>query len=98
GVDEIKAEKAKKIVLAREMKVKLNKQAHIGNMLRRLKLTQSNSYVFACEAGDNCFLGATPERLVHVKGSELFSACIAGTAPRGETESADKKLADDLLH
>ena len=98
AVDEIKQDCAKKIVLARETKVKLNKEADIGNMLRRLISTQPNSYVFAFEAGDDCFVGATPERLVQMEGNAFLSACIAGTAPRGETEAADRALAADLLH
>lgn len=98
AVDEIKAHKAKKIVLARDIKIKLNKKAHVGNMLRRLRHTQPNSYVFAYEAVDDCFIGATPERLVHVEGDNVLSTCLAGTAPRGQTEKADKALADDLLH
>ena len=98
AVDAIKRGEAKKIVLAREMRVQLNQRANIAWMLHRLMETQPNSYVFAFEKeDDNCFIGATPERLVQVEGDELLSTCLAGTAPRGKTEAEDKQIAQDLL-
>ena len=97
AVNEIKQEKAQKIVLAREIRIKLNKTAHLSGMLKRLMETQPNSYVFAFEQADDCFLGATPERLVQVENDRLLSTCLAGTAPRGETDEADEQLANDLL-
>lgn len=98
AVNEIKQQRAKKIVLAREMRITLNQDAHIASMLRKLRRTQANSYIFAFEHGDNCFLGATPERLVRVEGEKLLSTCLAGTAPRGETKEQDEQIANDLLH
>src|SRR5699024_6701004 len=58
---------------------------------------QPNSYIFAFEHGEDCFIGATPERLVRVEGAKLLSTCLAGTAPRGNTKEADEKIAKDLL-
>lgn len=97
AVDEIKQNRAKKIVLAREMRLKLNKDANIAGMLKKLINTQPNSYIFAFEQGDNCFLGATPERLVQVQGDKLLSTCLAGTAPRGKTKEEDATIARSLL-
>ncbi len=97
AVKEIKENRAKKIVLAREMRLTLNKQANITEMLRNLLDTQPNSYIFAFERGEDCFIGATPERLVQVEGNKLLSTCLAGTAPRGVTPEADKKIATELL-
>lgn len=97
AVDEIKKNRAKKIVLAREMRIVLNRQANITDMLRKLIRTQPNSYIFAFEQGDNCFIGATPERLVQVDGEKLLSTCLAGTAPRGETKESDEQIARNEL-
>src|SRR5699024_3113334 len=72
AVDQIKQDQAKKIVLAREVRVTLNKKANISNMLRKLIETQSNSYVFAFEQEDQCFIGASPERLVLIEGDQLL--------------------------
>lgn len=96
AVDAIKNDEAKKIVLAREMRLKLNQHANIAWMIQQLIDTQPNSYVFAFEQGDNCFIGATPERLVQVEKEALLSTCLAGTSPRGRTEAEDKQLANDL--
>lgn len=97
AIDEIKSERAKKIVIAREMRLKLNKQAEISVMLKRLLKMQPTSYVFAFEKGEDCFIGATPERLVKIEGSELLSTCLAGTAPRGKTSLEDEKIRKEFL-
>src|SRR5699024_10735721 len=96
--DAIIAEKAKKIVLAREMRLTFEETIIVGDVLEKLIETQPNSYIFAIEKGSDCFVGATPERLVKVTGNELLSTCLAGTTPRGQTEKEDEILATDLLN
>ncbi len=96
--DTIIAEKAKKIVLAREMRLTFDDQIIVGDVLEKLIETQPNSYIFAIEKGSDCFVGATPERLVKVTGNELLSTCLAGTSPRGATAKEDEILATDLLN
>lgn len=98
AVAEINAGRAQKIVLARELRIKLNQQANIGRLLEKLTETQPNSYIFAYEQGDDCFIGATPERLVQVEKEALLSTCLAGTAPRGKTAEEDERLAKALLN
>lgn len=97
AVAEINAGRAQKIVLARELRLKLNRPANIGRLLAKLTETQPNSYIFAYEQGEDCFIGATPERLVQVEKEALLSTCLAGTAPRGKTAEEDKLLAEHLL-
>lgn len=97
AIDEIQNDRVNKIVLARELRLKLNQPAHIGNVLTRLLDEQPNSYIFAFEREDHCFIGATPERLVRVEGKELFSTCLAGTAPRGKTPKEDEDIRKALL-
>src|SRR5699024_354569 len=70
--DAISAEKAKKIVLAREMRLSFEDELIVGDVLEKLIETQPNSYIFAIEKGSDCFVGATPERLVKVTGNELL--------------------------
>jgi len=97
AVEAIKEQKVKKIVLAREMQLTLDKRANIAHLIQKLLIMQINSYVFAFEHNGQCFLGATPERLIQVHGNVLLSACIAGTAPRGETVAEDEQIGQDLL-
>lgn len=93
----INEKKAKKIVLAREMRLIFDQQVEIEVMLRKLLNTQSNSYIFAFEHAGDCFIGATPERLVKINGQHLLSTCLAGTAPRGKTEIEDQQIGKSLL-
>ena len=95
---EIQAKQAQKIVLARELRIKLSKQANISQVLQELLDKQPNSYIFAFEKESDCFVGATPERLVKVEQNQLLSTCLAGTAPRGETIEEDKKIGQSLLN
>lgn len=89
---------AKKIVLAREMRLKLDRSIETETVIQKLLKTQANSYVFAFEKGEDCFVGATPERLVKLNNKRLLSTCLAGTAPRGETEKEDLQIAEQLFH
>ncbi|MBP1969553.1 menaquinone-specific isochorismate synthase [Virgibacillus natechei] len=93
----IRTNKAEKIVLAREMRLKFNKEANIASILQKLIDKHANSYIFAFEKGEDCFVGATPERLVKLNGEQLLSTCLAGTAPRGKTKEEDLKISQDLL-
>lgn len=94
---QIKTSNIEKIVLSREIRVKLNQQAEIATVLHDLLVTQTNSYVFAFERGEDCFVGATPERLIKIENEQFFSTCLAGTAPRGRTTEEDKALANQLF-
>lgn len=97
AVDSIRNDEAQKIVLARELRLKLTDRAKVGILIERLMETQRQSYIFAYEQGEDCFIGATPERLVQVQGNQLLSTCLAGTAPRGEDDAADARIAKELL-
>ncbi|WP_164668288.1 isochorismate synthase [Virgibacillus doumboii] len=98
ATEEIKQNEADKIVLAREMRLKFTDDATVSTILNKLISTQANSYVFAFERDGDCFVGASPERLVKLKNKQLLSTCLAGTAPRGVSIEEDKQIADTLLH
>src|SRR5699024_4199386 len=97
AVDTIRADEAQKIVLARELRLKLNNRIHIGTFVEKVMKTQQQSYLFAYEQGDDCFVGASPERLVQIEGDALLSTCLAGTAPRGKNEAEDIEIANAEL-
>lgn len=87
-----------KVVLARELRLTFSEKIGITKALKDLMESQPTSYIFAYEKDQNCFIGATPERLVKVEHNELLSTCLAGTAPRGKTENEDSELGYQLLH
>lgn len=97
ATDMIKAGMAQKIVLAREVRLKLSAKVDIGGVLKHLMEGQPNSYVFAISHGTDCFVGATPERLVKLEAGKLLSTCLAGTAPRGENKAQDEAIGSALL-
>lgn len=86
----------RKIVLAREIRVR-GVQASAALLLRRLRADYPSCTIFAVARGDRCFLGATPERLVRVRGGQVSTTAVAGSAPRGLTEGDDRRLGEMLL-
>lgn len=87
----------KKVVLARELRLIFNKPIQTENVLFRLLEEQRPSYIFAFESRSDCFIGASPERLVKKKGKQVFSTCLAGSTKRGKTLMEDKNFGDALL-
>lgn len=87
----------KKVVLARASKVNFTKELVTELVLKNLMQQQSNGYIFALEAHDKCFTGASPERLVKKEGDTVFSTCLAGSISRGKNNAEDNALAEELL-
>ncbi|WP_347549181.1 isochorismate synthase [Pseudalkalibacillus hwajinpoensis] len=94
----IREGKLEKVVLAREIKLQSSNSFSSSRTLKRLKKQQSDSYLFAFEYGNQCFLGASPERLVKRDGQQVYSTCLAGSIQRGETAEEDGELGNILLH
>jgi len=87
-----------KIVMAREMRLTFSDEVNVTSVIKKLQVTQPNSYVFAFDHGEDCFVGATPERLVKVEKENMLSTCLAGTSPRGKTKEEDEKLSHEFLN
>lgn len=95
---EIQNGELEKMVLARETRLTFTKQLNLARVIHNLRSNQENSYIFAFEYGDTCFVGATPERLVKKENQQLFSTCLAGSIGRGKTMEEDLALGEELLH
>lgn len=98
AVQTIKSTGIDKIVLARELKLAFEQPIYAEAVLERLLKEQSSSFVFSLESGSDCFIGATPERLVKKEGNEVLSTCLAGSIARGKSEDEDERLGQELLH
>lgn len=96
-VNELKAGSLKKVVLARELRLIFDQDISAEIVLTRLLKEQRESFIFAFESEGNCFIGASPERLVKKQGNDVYSTCLAGSIPRGKTEEEDLILGDTLL-
>ena len=84
-----------KVVLARTLS--LGRGLDAVAVLDRLRRRNPACATFAFTVGDSTFLGSTPEELVTLHGSRLHTTALAGTAPRGNSPEADKRLAAGLL-
>jgi isochorismate synthase len=85
----------RKIVLARAVRVRIVRPEP-GAVLRRLRAEYPGCTIFAVSRGGRCFLGATPEQLVQVRGEQVHTSAVAGSAPRGATEDEDRRLGEML--
>lgn len=68
------------------------------DMYRVLRTTNPSPYMFYFSSNDIEIAGASPETLVKLDGSKLFTYPLAGTRPRGKTPSEDIQLEQELLH
>ena len=87
----------KKVVLARQLAVSSPEKIRSNQVLVNLMAQQQNTYLFALEAKDTSFIGATPERLLLGTKETFATACIAGTIKTGQTPEETKALGAQLL-
>ncbi|MFD2446531.1 isochorismate synthase MenF [Bacillus sp. CGMCC 1.16607] len=87
----------KKVVLARELRLIFNQVIEVESVLHHLLNEQKKSFVFAFESNGDCFIGASPERLVKKEDKVLFSTCLAGSTARGKSVEEDDRLGNNLL-
>ncbi|WP_017471122.1 anthranilate synthase component I [Amphibacillus jilinensis] len=83
------------VVLSQRMKASFTVDPF--TFYRRLRLANPSPYMFYIDFENYIVLGASPESLIKIKGDEVVTNPIAGTRPRGRTESEDLALAEQLL-
>jgi menaquinone-specific isochorismate synthase len=97
-VEELKTGSLKKVVLARELRLLFDHHVKADVILENLYNQQRDSFIFVFESNGDCFIGATPERLVKKQGKNIFSTCLAGSIRRGKNEEEDNILGQTLLN
>lgn len=93
--DEIRAGEAFQIVLSRRWWRRV--AADPITIYRALRLTNPSPYMFYLDGGEAQILGASPEKLAHLRGREAVTCPIAGTRRRGRGAADDQRLAAELL-
>lgn len=93
----IREGRLEKAVMARSVHVELPDTFAIGAALRQLRSAYPDCYTFAVAREEGCFIGATPERIVHQERGTVKVACLAGSTGRGATKSEDDALGFALL-
>ncbi|HET7204247.1 MAG TPA: isochorismate synthase [Steroidobacteraceae bacterium] len=96
AIDAIHAGSFDKVVVAREVHVEAGASIDPVAWLVALRERFPTCTLFAIDAGEAVFLGATPERLVRVHGASVETVALAGTAPRGASAAADRALGEAL--
>ncbi|WP_435160305.1 isochorismate synthase [Halorubrum sp. SY-15] len=99
ATDRIRAGALRKVVLAQAMETQLSADLPRAATLARLAETYPAClrYGFETTGGESLFFGATPERLVSLRGRTVETDALAGTTGRGETPAEDEWLAEELL-
>ncbi|ELZ62157.1 MULTISPECIES: isochorismate synthase [Halorubrum] len=99
AVDRIRDGDLRKVVLAQALEADLAADFPRAATLERLaeKYPDCHRYWFEPAGGESAFFGATPERLVSLRGRTVETDALAGTTGRGETPAEDEWLAQELL-
>ncbi|MEA2297682.1 MAG: anthranilate synthase component [Solirubrobacteraceae bacterium] len=67
------------------------------SIYRGLRAINPSPYMYFLDFGDFQFAGASPETLITVTGTRVFTRPIAGTKARGATAAEDELIAAELL-
>ncbi|MFC7019082.1 MULTISPECIES: isochorismate synthase [Haloarcula] len=87
-----------KVVLAQSLAATLRDELSVPDALGRLARTYPECYRFMLSLSDGgTFFGATPERLVSLRGRTVRTEALAGSTGRGDTPAEDEWLATELL-
>jgi len=98
ATERITAGALRKVVLARAAELRFNEPLRLLPILRQMAAHYANCYRFLFEPRPRyAFYGASPELLASVHGRQLDTMALAGSAARGETEDADRRLGEGLL-
>ena len=93
----IRQETVDKVVLAREERLIADESFSAISTLARLRRVDSGATLFAIKSNGSWFMGATPERLVCLKGGRVDVTCLAGSIGIGSDEIEQSRLATQLL-
>ncbi|MCY0901323.1 MAG: isochorismate synthase, partial [Firmicutes bacterium] len=87
----------RKVVLARRADYPVDERDHLADALATLAREHPDSTVFVWGNQEDVFVGAAPERLIRVADGQVSIDCLAGTAPRSNEVSEDRRLGRELF-
>jgi anthranilate synthase component I len=83
--------------LSRSWRATLPAAYSLPALYRRLRTTNPAPFAALAQFGDFRILSSSPERLLQIRGRHVSTRPIAGTHPRGNTETDDRALAAALI-
>jgi len=86
-----------KIVLSRKVELGFNDEPDIRRALDMLLDKYPECCIFAFHSARSTFFGASPEKLFRMEPGRIETDALAGSAPRGLTESEDKTIEEQIL-
>ncbi len=99
ALNDIGEKKLSKIVLSHHLDIVSPFEFNPFLSLHNLRQKYPACYIFSIGNNEGMsFIGATPERLFSLRKQKLVSDALAGSAPRGKSAIADRKLAKTLLN
>ena len=98
ALDSIAGNVMGKVVLARKSTIEFAHPVESMPLLHKLRLINPDSFHFYIQpANDHAFLGGPPDRLYRRDNRQIYSEAVAGTRIRGNSDSEDKLLEQELL-
>lgn len=97
-LEKISNKNLSKVVLSREVKLKLTKRPMLSTLLNELSSKYPRCYTFAYQKENSCFWGASPEKLARFLDGWIEVDALAGSAPRGNSEEEDNFFENFLLN
>ena len=98
ALESIAANEFSKIVIAQATDITSPIPFRVIQSLHNLRERHPDCYVFSIANGEGKnFIGASPERLVSIQNRQLVTDALAGSAPRGKTNSEDVHWSNLLL-
>ena len=83
------------VVLSQRFEAKLTKKPI--DIYKKLRVTNPSPFMFFFNFNDFQIIGASPEILVRLRDNKITVRPLAGTRPRGKTQSEDRFYEKDLL-
>lgn len=98
-LERIRTGELQKLVLAQSLEVSLDQSINLSDVIDRLAVSYPDCHRFLWETpAGSAFFGATPERLVSKLGRYVETSALAGSTGRGDTDTEDRWLADELTN
>nr|WP_145101199.1 anthranilate synthase component I [Anatilimnocola aggregata] len=94
-VEYIRAGDIFQVVLSQRLQLELNCEPF--EVYRTLRVVNPSPFMFFLRTPETTLVGSSPEIMCRVYDGRVTVRPLAGTRPRGETDEADKRLAEELM-